>query len=38
MIYLPSSHGGGVLPGNHRGLSGSAAAQTVTELDLVDAV
>jgi len=26
---LPSSHGGGVLPGNHRGLSGSATAQTV---------
>ncbi|KAL0364329.1 UNVERIFIED_CONTAM: hypothetical protein Sangu_0530500 [Sesamum angustifolium] len=29
---LPSSHGGGVLPGNHSGLSGSAAAQTVTDL------
>ena len=26
---LPSSHGGGVLPGNHRGLSGSATAHTV---------
>jgi hypothetical protein len=28
---LPSSHGGGVLPGNQRGLSGSAATQTVTD-------
>jgi hypothetical protein len=26
---LPSSHGGGTLPGNHKGLSGSAAAHTV---------
>lgn len=31
---LPSSHGGGVLPGNHSGLSGSAAAQTATDLEL----
>lgn len=32
--YLPSSHGGGVLPGNQRGLSGSAAtAETATDLD-----
>lgn len=29
---LPSSHGGGVLPGNHNGLSGSAAAHTATDL------
>lgn len=31
---LPSSHGGGMLPGNHSGLSGSAAAQTATDLAL----
>lgn len=29
---LPSSHGGGVLPGNQRGLSGSATA-ALTETD-----
>lgn len=29
---LPSSHGGGALPGNHTGLSGSAAAHTATDL------
>lgn len=34
---LPSSHGGGVLPGNQRGLSGSAAAHTVTDLAAVGA-
>lgn len=27
-LHLPSSHGGGVLPGNQRGLSGAAAADT----------
>lgn len=32
LANLPSSHGGGVLPGNHSGLSGSAAAQTATDL------
>lgn len=32
---LPSSHGGGVLPGNQRGLSGSGAKQQeVTDLAL----
>lgn len=31
---LPSSHGGGVLPGNQRGLSGAAAADD-TERDLL---
>lgn len=31
---LPSSHEGGVLPGNQMGLSGSATAETVV-LDLV---
>lgn len=35
-LNLPSSHGGGVLPGNHNGLSGSAATQTVTDLTPVD--
>ncbi|KRX32160.1 hypothetical protein T09_10381, partial [Trichinella sp. T9] len=31
---LPSSHGGGVLPGNHKGLSGSAAAaHTLKDVD-----
>jgi hypothetical protein len=35
---LPSSHGGGVLPGNQRGLSGSAATQTVTDRAAVGAV
>lgn len=29
MTDLPSSHGGGTLPGNQRGLSGSAATHTV---------
>ena len=28
---LPSSHGGGVLPGNQMGLSGSAAARTAND-------
>lgn len=37
-MNLPSSHGGGVLPGNHKGLSGSATAHTVAVLDLVDAL
>lgn len=35
-MNLPSSHGGGVLPGNQRGLSGSAAA-ALTEIDRVPA-
>lgn len=35
-MNLPSSHGGGVLPGNQRGLSGSAAA-ALTETDRVPA-
>ena len=30
LLNLPSSHGGGVLPGNQRGLSRSAAAHTGT--------
>ena len=35
---LPSSHGGGTLPGNQRGLSGSATAHTETERFALGAV
>nr|GMC49896.1 hypothetical protein CR513_29242 [Ipomoea batatas]GMC53767.1 hypothetical protein CR513_29242 [Ipomoea batatas] len=34
---LPSSHGGGVLPGNQRGRLGSAVAQTVKDRDVAGA-
>lgn len=37
-IYLPSSHGGGVLPGNQRGLSVAATADTERARRAVGAV
>ncbi|KAL3655979.1 hypothetical protein CASFOL_000375 [Castilleja foliolosa] len=37
-LDLPSSHGGGAFPGNHTGLSGSAATHTATDdLELLGA-